>query len=82
MTSEFFELVNADVFNGGIPIGRVTLYLNANQESNITHDESNGYYTWIPKKSDGSTAVQAIGTTDYVLLNDFTAIYCGEKKIK
>lgn len=82
LTSEFFELVNADVFNGGIPIGRVTLYLNANQESNITHDESNGYYTWIPKKSDGSTAVQAIGTTDYVLLNDFTAIYCGEKKIK
>ncbi len=83
LTSESFDLVNARVFNGGLVINQVTLYLNANQESNIEHIESNDYYVWRPKKADGKTsAVQKDGTTDYVLLNSFKAIYCGDKQIK
>lgn len=82
LTSEYFEMVHCSAFNGGLVIGQVTLYLNANQESNIEHIESNDYYVWRPKKADGNTAVRADGTTDYVLLNSFKAIYCGDKQIK
>ena len=82
LTSEYFEYVLVSAFYG-VNINQVTLYLNANQESNIEHVESNNYYVWRPKKADGKTpAVQADGTTDYVLLNDFKAIYCGETPIK
>jgi len=83
LTSKSFESVHAYAFNGGLVIGQVTLYLNANQEDNIEHIESNDYYVWRPKKADGTTsAVQASGTTDYVLLNSFKAVYCGDKQIK
>ena len=83
LTAESFELVNANVFQGGIPIGRVALYLNENQVDNIKHIASNGYYEWRPKKADGNTsAVQADGTTDYILLNSFEHIYCGNTRIK
>ena len=83
LTAESFELVNANVFQGGIPIGRVALYLNENQVDNIKHIASNDYYEWRPKKADGNTsAVQADGTTDYILLNSFEHIYCGNTRIK
>lgn len=83
LTAESFELVNANVFQGGIPIGKVALYLNANQVDNIKHIASNDYYEWRPKKADGNTsAVQADGTTDYILLNSFEHIYCGNTRIK
>lgn len=83
LTAESFELVNANVFQGGIPIGKVALYLNENQVDNIKHITSNDYYEWRPKKADGNTsAVQADGTTDYILLNSFEHIYCGNKQIK
>ena len=83
LTAESFELVNANVFQGGIPIGKVALYLNANQVDNVEHIESNDYYEWRPKKADGNTsAVQADGTTDYILLNSFEHIYCGNTRIK
>ena len=83
LTSEFFDEVHCWAFNGGLVIGQVTLYLNANQEGNIEHIESNDYYVWRPKKADRKTsAVQADGTTDYVLLNSFKAVYCGNKQIK
>lgn len=83
LTAESFELVNANVFQGGIPIGKVALYLNENQVDNIKHIASNDYYEWRPKKADGNTsAVQADGTTDYILLNSFEHIYCGNTRIK
>lgn len=83
LTAESFELVNANVFQGGIPIGKVALYLNENQVDNIKHIASNDYYEWRPKKADGNTsAVQADGTTDYILLNSFEHIYCGNTLIK
>lgn len=83
LTAESFELVNANVFRGGIPIGKVALYLNENQVDNIKHIASNDYYEWRPKKADGNTsAVQADGTTDYILLNSFEHIYCGNTRIK
>ena len=83
LTAESFELVNANVFQGGIPIGRVALYLNENQVDNIKHIASNDYYEWRPKKADGTTsAVQADGTIDYILLNSFKHIYCGNTLIK
>ena len=83
LTSDSFEMVHAQVFNGGLVIDQVTLYLNANQEGNIEQIESNDYYVWRPKKADGATsAVQASGATDYVLLNSFKAVYCGDKQIK
>ena len=83
LTAESFELVNANVFQGGIPIGKVALYLNENQVDNIKYIASNDYYEWRPKKADGNTsAVQADGTTDYILLNSFEHIYCGNTRIK
>lgn len=83
LTAESFELVNANVFQGGIPIGKVALYLNENQVDNIKYIASNDYYEWRPKKADGNTsAVQAYGTTDYILLNSFEHIYCGNTRIK
>ena len=45
LTAESFELVNANVFQGGIPIGKVALYLNENQVDNIKHIASNDYTT-------------------------------------
>ena len=83
LTSEFFDEVHCWAFDGGLVIGQVTLYLNANQADNIVVDKDNNDFLWRPKKADGKTsAVQADGTTDYVLLNSFKAVYCGNKQIK
>ena len=83
LTSEFFDEVHCWAFDGGLVIGQVTLYLNANQADNIVVDKDNNDFLWRPKKADGKTsAVQADGTTDYVLLNSFKAVYCGDKQIK
>ena len=82
LTSEFFDEVHCWAFNGGLVIGQVTLYLNAEQEKNIEINTNGDDILWRPKNSAGATAVVKNGTTDYVSLKNFKAIYCGNKQIK
>ena len=84
LTSEFFEEVHVDAFDGVVK-AECSLWLNANQESNIVID--NGLYSWTPKKSDQSTsAVDNSGGGNQgktsISLEGFKAIYCGDKQIK
>ena len=84
LTSDYFEEVHVDAFDGVVK-AECSLWLNANQASNIVID--NGLYSWTPKKSDGSTsAVDNSGAGNQgktsISLEGFKAIYCGDKKIK
>ena len=84
LTSDYFEEVHVDAF-AGVVKAECSLWLNANQESNIVID--NGLCSWTPKKSDGSTsAVDNSGAGNQgktsISLEGFKAIYCGDKPIK
>ena len=84
LTSDYFEEVHVDAFDGVVK-AECSLWLNANQESNIVRD--NGLYSWTPKKSDQSTsAVDNSGGGNQgktsISLEGFKAIYCGDKQIK
>ena len=84
LTSDYFKNVHVDAFDGVVK-AECSLWLNANQASNIVID--NGLYSWTPKKSDGSTsAVDNSGAGNQgktsISLEGFKAIYCGDKKIK
>ncbi len=84
LTSDFFDIVHVEAFEGTIKAG-CSLYLNANQEKNITKDGN--VIAWTPKKSDGSTsAVDNSGAGNQgktsISLEGFKAVYCGDKPIK
>ena len=84
LTSDYFEEVHVDAFDGVVK-AECSLWLNANQETNIT--KNGNVIAWTPKKSDGSTsAVDNSGGGNQgktsISLEGFKAIYCGDKQIK
>ena len=84
LTSDFFDIVHVEAFEGTIK-AECSLWLNANQEKNITKDGN--VIAWTPKKSDGSTsAVDNSGAGNQgktsISLEGFKAVYCGDKPIK
>ena len=84
LTSDFFDIVHVEAFEGTIKAG-CSLYLNANQESNIAM--TGNVIAWTPKKSDGFTSAvdnSGEGNQDKtsISLEGFKAIYCGDNQIK
>ena len=84
LTSDYFKNVHVDAFDGVVK-AECSLWLNANQETNIT--KNGNEIAWTPKKSDGLTSAvdnSGAGNQDKtsISLEGFKAIYCGDKQIK